>query len=66
MSSSSLGLPSRLFAEVFPFHIAVDRNLKIVQMGKVLERLYPELCVESQLERHFSPKFRAYSRGVVR
>ncbi len=42
-----------LFTDVFPFHLVFDRNHKILQIGEVLQRIYPELTVGSQLEQHF-------------
>jgi len=42
-----------LFTDIFPFHLVFDRNHKILQIGEVLQRIYPELTVGSQLEQHF-------------
>jgi signal transduction histidine kinase len=32
-----------VFGTIFPFYIAVDRDLKILHIGPVLQRLYPEI-----------------------
>ncbi|OLP16556.1 hypothetical protein BST81_20375 [Leptolyngbya sp. 'hensonii'] len=42
-----------LLTEIFPFHIAFNRNHEIVQVGKVIQQLYPNLQIGSQLEQHF-------------
>jgi PAS domain S-box-containing protein len=39
----ALGLSPQHLAEVFPFHVAVDRQLCILQYGRGLSRLCPEL-----------------------
>jgi PAS domain S-box-containing protein len=44
MPSSSLSLPPELLAQVFPFHLAVDRGGCLLQYGRVLQRLCPELA----------------------
>lgn len=36
--SFKIGLPPEKFAEAFPFHIAFDKSLRIVQLGRVLQR----------------------------
>jgi signal transduction histidine kinase/CheY-like chemotaxis protein/HPt (histidine-containing phosphotransfer) domain-containing protein len=38
-----LELPPRQFATAFPFHVAFDARLRVVQMGHVLQRIYPEV-----------------------
>lgn len=48
-----MSLPPELFAEAFPFHLVFDRTLKIVQVGKVLQRISSQPLVNSQLDRHF-------------
>ena len=50
MSSSSpgepafVGLPPSELATVFPFHLAVDGDLRVVQIGPSLRRLLPDLA----------------------
>ncbi|MBD2204660.1 response regulator [Calothrix sp. FACHB-1219] len=42
------------FAALFPFHLVIDRQLKIVQMGEVLQRiLEPIKILGSSLDEHF-------------
>jgi PAS domain S-box-containing protein len=42
------------FAELFPFHLVIDREMKIVQVGGVLQRmLQPMVLVGSSLAEHF-------------
>jgi PAS domain S-box-containing protein len=42
------------FAALFPFHLVIDRDMKIIQAGGVLQRiLKPILIVGSSLEEHF-------------
>ena len=46
-----------LFATLFPFHLVLDRNLSIVQVGPVLHRLYPFMCSEQpDVREHFRIK----------
>ncbi len=39
MTSPHLGLSPQLFTQAFPFHFAINRELKIVQAGDVIQRL---------------------------
>jgi PAS domain S-box-containing protein len=41
--SYALGLSPQQLAEVFPFHVAVDRQLLVLQYGRGLSRLFPDL-----------------------
>lgn len=50
---AKLNLTPELFAEAFPFHIAFNRNLEILQVGEVLQRVCPNLLVSDQLNHHF-------------
>ena len=46
-----------LFATLFPFHLVLDRTLRIIQVGSVLHRLYPFMLSEHQdLHEHFRIK----------
>ena len=42
MEGMKYGLPPPMFAAAFPFHLALDRDARIVQMGAVLGRLCPQ------------------------
>ncbi|UBF26400.1 EAL domain-containing protein [Kovacikia minuta CCNUW1] len=52
-SLSCFKLIPNLFTEVFPFHLVFDRNHEILQIGGVLQHIYPELVIGSQLDQHF-------------
>ncbi|MDX2034214.1 MAG: response regulator [Blastocatellia bacterium] len=41
MDAVNYGLPPRQFAAAFPFHLVINREMRIVQMGAVLQRLCP-------------------------
>lgn len=42
------------FAELFPFHLVLDKEMRIVQMGEVIQRmLQPIPLLNSFLEEHF-------------
>ncbi|QLE43812.1 response regulator [Nostoc sp. C052] len=48
------GFGAEQFAALFPFHLVIDRELKIVQVGEVIQRiLEPVKLVDSYLEKHF-------------
>ncbi len=53
MWSLSIGLEPQAFAHVFPFHLAIDQRMEIVQAGEVTQRICPALTKGSQLEQHF-------------
>ncbi|MBE9044251.1 response regulator [Pleurocapsales cyanobacterium LEGE 10410] len=46
-------LSPELLNSIFPFHLVFDSNLRIVQVGKVLARLYPQITFGNLLEDHF-------------
>ncbi|MCO5209257.1 MAG: ATP-binding protein [Caldilinea sp.] len=53
MSESSLiGLSPQQFAEAFPFHLAIDREMTVRQVGRSLARVLPALTVGSRLLDH--------------
>lgn len=52
-SNLNLSLPPELFAEIFPFHLVFNQERKILQVGKVLQQIYPELALGKQLEQQF-------------
>ena len=49
-----ISIPPELLVEIFPFHLAFDRNLKILQVGKVIERINPEPLLDRSLTDNFS------------
>ena len=53
MTPPRLGLSSDLFITAFPFHVAFDRDMRIVQAGRVLRRLCPKLSPGSPLHQLF-------------
>ena len=56
MNADCLSLPPELLAEVFPFHLVFHQHGEILQVGKVIERLYPQLTLGSQIDQHFRIK----------
>jgi two-component system, sensor histidine kinase and response regulator len=48
-----LGLTPEQFAAVFPFHLAVDRNLTLVQTGQTLRRLCPDAVPGASFDQVF-------------
>ncbi|MFN8495810.1 MAG: ATP-binding protein [Caldilineaceae bacterium] len=46
MTAIQFGLPPQAFSQAFPFHLLLNQALKVVQMGAVLQRLYPQLSGE--------------------
>ena len=48
-AAPGLGLTPDQLAEVFPFHVAVDAELRVVQRGPVIARLLPELVPRAPL-----------------
>jgi signal transduction histidine kinase len=49
-----IALPAEQFKATFPFHLAISPDLKILQVGKALQRLAPETRRGQQLSDHFS------------
>jgi len=47
---SSLGLTPASLAQAFPFHLALDRQGRVLQTGDVLRRLCPQLAEGSRAE----------------
>ena len=56
MTSRRLGLSPQLFTAIFPFHLAFDRRMEIVQIGRILERICPESCTGNRLDETFRAK----------
>lgn len=52
-SSPNYGVSPELLGEVFPFHFVFNRNLEIIQVGKVLARLNQNLIIGSLFTEHF-------------
>lgn len=57
------------FSEVFPFHFVLDCDLKIVQTGKVLQRITNQVLLDGHFEQYFEltrptikPVFESLSR----
>ncbi len=53
MASDTINLSHGILGEIFPFHIAVDSNLRIRQVGDALARRYPELTADCDFARFF-------------
>lgn len=53
MTTSAIGLSSELFAAVFPFHLAFNHDLQLVQLGTALQQICPGLIVGDLFEQHF-------------
>jgi signal transduction histidine kinase/DNA-binding response OmpR family regulator len=61
-ASAYLSLPPELMAKVFPFHLVINREAQIIQMGEVLQRICPQIGVGDLLEQQFQlerPKVKA-------
>jgi PAS domain S-box-containing protein len=53
MSSPSIGLSPAQFAAAFPYHLAWNRDVLIVQIGAALQRLCPDLAPGQPLDAAF-------------
>jgi signal transduction histidine kinase len=56
MHTSHVGLSAEEFARVFPFHLAFGPDLRIVQVGAALGRVYPRVGCGEHLGEHFRIK----------
>lgn len=54
-SSLQIGLPPELIAVAFPFHFALDLDLKFVQVGPALHRICPDAQTGVPLAQIFHP-----------
>ncbi len=54
-ASPGIGLPPEQFAAAFPFHLALDRDLKLVQAGATLRRICPDVQPGASLRDIFRP-----------
>ena len=52
-ATSTIGLPPEQFAAAFPFHLALDRNLKLIQAGSTLRRICPDVQPGADLDQIF-------------
>ncbi len=52
--ASPVGLSPALFAQAFPFHLAVDRDVRVTQFGASLLKLVPDLAAGDPLAHHFT------------
>lgn len=53
MTDPAITLSASLLADIFPFHLAINRKGELMQIGKTLQRLYPELKTGNQFEQYF-------------
>jgi len=53
MASDPVNLSGGILCDIFPFHIAVDSQLRIRQTGNALKRHYPEIGINSLFLDHF-------------
>lgn len=53
MSEFNIQLPPAAFAQAFPFHMAFDSQLRIMQAGVALRRICPELRTGTSLLEYF-------------
>lgn len=60
--SAALNLSPLQFAAAFPFHIAFDEQLRVLQTGSVLSRLCPGLTEGTALDAHFTVQRPAMQR----
>ena len=52
-SALPIGLPPEQFAAAFPFHLALDRKLSLVQAGSTLRRICPDVQAGADLDQIF-------------
>ncbi len=49
-----LSLPPEQLEQVFPFHFAVDRDGRVIQVGRGLRKLLPAFTLGAALDEHFA------------
>jgi PAS domain S-box-containing protein len=54
-ATATVGLPPEQFAATFPFHLALDRDLRLIQAGSTLRRICPDVRPGADLDRIFLP-----------
>jgi class 3 adenylate cyclase len=52
LGQASLTVPADVLQTLFPFHIALDRDLKLIELGGKLTRLRPQMKVGDLLAEH--------------
>lgn len=65
---ANLTLPPHLLTQVFPFHLVINREMQIVQIGNVLQRLQPQI-LGSRLEQQFQierPKIKFDFAAIIK
>lgn len=50
VAKNEIGIPGSAIDEVFPFHVAIDEQLQVVQVGTAMARIAPELAVGTALD----------------
>lgn len=50
---SVFSMPSHVFYELYPFHLILDANLRLVQAGPAIRRVIPELQAGEHIRDHF-------------
>jgi signal transduction histidine kinase len=53
-SATAAGIDAATFDRLFPFHLAIDRRLRITRAGPVLRRVVPSLTIGAPLPEHFT------------
>ena len=53
MSTIGVGLSPEQFTAAFPFHFVCDADLRVVQAGPSLRRIFPQMCDGARLAEHF-------------
>ncbi len=57
IESQQFSLNPEQFAALFPFHLVIDREMKIIQAGVVLQRIFePIIIIGTALATHFQIK----------
>ncbi len=51
--SPPIGLPPEQFRAAFPFHLALDRTLKLIEAGSTLRRICPDVQPSADLDQIF-------------
>jgi signal transduction histidine kinase len=52
--ATAAGIDAATFDRLFPFHLAIDRRLRIARAGPVLRRVVPSLTIGAPLPEHFA------------
>ncbi|HEY9644291.1 MAG TPA: EAL domain-containing protein [Coleofasciculaceae cyanobacterium] len=54
---STSSFSADLLNKFFPFYLAFNRELQVIQIGDAMQRLYPKLTIYAGLEQHFWIKY---------